>query len=265
MTTQTLIPMTCDDARDALSAFSLGILEPDEQQAVEHHLTSCPDCKTALEPFERVTSALAYAPPAAPPPDALRSRLLAEAQATAPAPIREPTITEVRKDRPVLVVPRWTLLPAAAVATLLIVGVAVLAVLFAEAREDRNAAQSAERMLADYLSAGGQITKLSVPPASDDGTYFGHGSLVTAPGRAPILVVGGCKPTDDNRSYRVWVADGEDRTRVGELNVGEDGDGWLKVDVGQPLDGFDTVGITMVTNDQRQDVLVAPLITTMTG
>jgi hypothetical protein len=266
MTTQTLISMSCDEVLEALSAYALGILEPDEQRAVQHHLATCADCRTALKPLERVTSSLAFAAPTARPPDALKARILAATERPMPTPAVAPASPAAPVSRTVLVVSRWTILPAAAAVTILIVAVAVLAALFVEARQDRDAAISAERILADYLSAGGQITKLSVPPASDDGTYYGHGTLVTVPGRAPIVVVGGCKPTDDERSYRVWVAEGSDRTRVGELRVGADGDGWLEVDVGQPLDQFDTVGITMVTNgDQRQDVLVAPLTQTMTG
>jgi hypothetical protein len=267
MSSLSLTSMNCDEVRDELSAYALGILEPDEHRAIEHHLESCAECRAALRPFVHVVDALAFAPDAAPPRNEVRARLLAAVQTPVPASTPPVTAmaTDAPRDRSVLVMPRWAVWPAAAAAVLLIAGVAILAVLFAQARNERNDARSAERVLAAYLSAGGQITKLSVPPASDNGTYFGHGSLVTAPERPPIIVVGGCKPSGENRSYRVWVARGEDRTRVGELKVGKNGDGWLEVNVGEPLNEYDTVGITMVTGDQRQDVLVAPLSTTMTG
>jgi hypothetical protein len=264
MTTQTPIAMSCDDVTDALAAYALGVLEPEEHHEVERHLETCPRCLAELAPFERVADSLALAPTPVPPSPELRARLLATAQVPQQAVVAVPTRPEGHPDRSVLVMPRWIIWPAAAAAVLLIAGIAVLGVLLTQARNDREAAESAGYHLAAYLSAGGTVTKLSA--ATTDGKYYGHGSLVTAPKLPPIVVVGGCSPTTTDRVYRVWVARGNQRTRVGELNVGNNGEGWIKVDVGEPLDSYDTVGITMVTGGtQRQDVLVGQVLPTTTG
>jgi hypothetical protein len=264
MTAQTPTMTTCDDMNEALAAYALGALDPEEIEAVERHLETCARCRGDLAPFARVADSLAQVPaPAAPPPD-LRTRLLTEAQAPVKLPPATPQAVEpVRPERSVLILPRWVVFPVAAAAVLLIAGVAVLAVLLAQTRDDRNDAESAEYQLAAYLSAGGRATKLA--EATSDGNYYGHGALVTAPDMPPIVVVGGCSPTEGNRQYRVWVARGDDRTRVGELTVDDDGEGWIKVNLSEPLESYDVIGITMVTGDERQDVLVGQVVQTTTA
>ncbi len=261
MTAHTPTMMTCDDVSDSLGAYALGVLDPEEHQTVERHLETCPRCRNELARFARVADSLALVPPPVLPPPGLKTRLLEETQAPSRR-IAVATESGRKQSSPSIVtIPRRVVWPAAAAAVLLIAGIAVLAILLVQAREDRDAAETAAQRMAAYLSAGGRTTKLAATTA--DGKYYGHGSLVTAPDLPPIIVVGGCSPTEDERRYRVWVSRGEDRTRVGELKVGENGEGWIELDVGEPLETFDRVGITMVTaGDQRQDVLVAPIVQT---
>jgi anti-sigma-K factor RskA len=260
MTAQTPTLMTCDDVRDLLGAYALGILAPDEHEAVDRHLDRCPDCRYELAQLDGVVDALGTAPLPAPPSPALRARLLQNIQ---PIPVPYPTPTPLTplpatdtQRSTVIALPRWMVWSAAAAAVLLIAGVAALAVLLAGERDDRESAQSASAQLAAYLSAGGQVTKLR--EATTDGHYYGHGTLVTAPKMSPLVIVAGCSPTSDDRIYRVWAARGDDRTRVGELKVSGSGEGWIEVNLDDSLESFDSIGITMITGeDQRQDVLVA--------
>jgi hypothetical protein len=264
MTARTPTMITCDDVNEDLAAYALGALDADESELVERHLATCARCREDLAPFAQVADSLAQVPAPVAPPIGLRSRLLTEIQApVARPPTAASAIEPGKTERSVLVLPRWVVFPLAAAAVILIAGVAVLAVLLAQARDDRNDAESAEYQLAAYLSAGGHATKLA--EATTDGKYYGHGSLVTAPDMPPIVVVGGCDPTEENREYRVWVARGDDRTRVGVLQVDEDGEGWLKYELSEPLESYDVIGITMVTGDERQDVLVGEVAQTATA
>jgi anti-sigma-K factor RskA len=264
MTAQTPTITTCDDVNDALAAYALGALDSDEREMAERHLATCVRCRDDLAPLAHVADSLARVPAPVAPPPGLRSRLLTETQAPVqPSPAAPPAIEPVESARSVLVLPRWVIFPVAAAAVLLIAGVAVLAVLLAQTRDDRNDAESAEYQLAAYLSAGGRATKLA--EATTDGNYYGHGALVTAPDMPPIVVVGGCSPTEKDREYRVWVARGDDRTRVGVLQVDEDGEGWIKYELSEPLESYDVIGITMVTGDERQDVLVGQVVQTTTA
>jgi Anti-sigma-K factor rskA/Putative zinc-finger len=260
MTAPNALSPDCHDVREALPAYALGALDPEERLAVEHHLETCAGCRAALEPFANVATAMASAPPPVAPPPSLRARLLTEIQAPRPTPpAAEPAPTTVAR-RSGLLVPRWAAAGLAAAAVLLIAGIAVLALELSAVRQDRDTAAAAERKLAAYLSAGGQVTKLNALPPADYGSSWGHGTLVTAPGLPPLVVVDGCPPTTGQRLYRVWLARGDKRTGVGEIKVDENGSGWLVVATAEPVASYDTVGVTMVTGgNQRQDLLVGTI------
>ena len=84
--------------------------------------------------------------------------------------------------------------------------------------------------------------------------------MLTAPGKDPVVVVAGCPESGDKLTYWVWFEQDGERTRAGKLTVGDNGSGWLTLYPEQPLTEFDSIGITVqMENDQREDVLVAPL------
>jgi hypothetical protein len=260
MTAPTVLLLSCDDVRDQLPAYALGALDPDERLGVERHLATCEGCRPALDPFVGVATAMASAVPPVPPPASLRVRLMTEVQSPRAVETTAKPAAASAAPRAGVVVPRWVAAALAVAAVLLMAGSAVLALQLAAVRQDRDSAAAAERKLAAYLSAGGQVTKLNSLPPSNYGSTWGHGSLVTAPGLPPLVVVDGCPPTTDQRLYRVWLARGGDRTGVGEIKVDEKGSGWLVVATAEPLDSYDTVGVTMVTDgSQRQDLLVGTI------
>ncbi len=255
---QAAVNLACHEVQDALAAYALGALDPEELEAVERHLAECLTCRQQLTTYEAVAEALTTAvPPATPPPD-LRERLLYEITATS-APPAEPIPVQPRRSN-LIVIRRWVAVAAAAVFLAMLVGMGILAVLLAGARDDRSEAVSAERMLAAYLSAGGSVMRLNSLPASDYGDTQGRGSLVMAPGLKPLVVVSGCPPSSEDRTYRVWLATGGDRTGMGELLVREDGTGWMELEMLEPLTSYDALGITMVmASGARQDVLVGSI------
>ena len=73
--------LTCDEIRDLAPLFVTGALDPDEMDAVREHLAGCDDAHAELlELGEAATSLLETVEPAD-PPAALKSRLLAAAEA----------------------------------------------------------------------------------------------------------------------------------------------------------------------------------------
>lgn len=246
--------LRCVEARESLAAYSLGALEPEERRSLDEHLAGCPACRIELATFDRALGSVARMAPPAEPPAEVRSRLLANvarSEAT-PAAAHARVVVPWRS--------RAARIGLAAAAILLLAAVAAGAVLVDRARDERDDARAAERMLITYLTSGGRVAALSARPAGNYGTTVGRGSLLTAPGRPPLVLVEGCPPTTEDRIYRVWVERNDERTPVGELEVDADGRGWLELSTGEPLTSFETVGVTMVTDGtRREDVLVGPV------
>ncbi|HXA97851.1 MAG TPA: zf-HC2 domain-containing protein [Candidatus Dormibacteraeota bacterium] len=59
--------MTCDDARESLSAFLDEVLEPEERRRVEAHLAGCADCPRELERLRQTVALLRRVEPARAP------------------------------------------------------------------------------------------------------------------------------------------------------------------------------------------------------
>ncbi|GIW03501.1 MAG: hypothetical protein KatS3mg059_0121 [Thermomicrobiales bacterium] len=258
MSGQTAVPITCNETHDLLSAYALGALEPEEQRMVAQHLAICMDCRQRLAVFDAVTDALLTAPAPIAPPPALRERLMRSIQE--PAPPARASSRGILRAQDVVMVKRWVVAAVAAVLVALLVGAGVLTNLVVQTRSERAEAVAAERKLAQYLAAGGRVITLTSLPASDYGDSIGRGRLITAPGLPPLVVVNGCPPSSAQRVYRVWVARGQERTRIGELFVRDDGTGWMEVQTPEPLTEFDRLGVTMETGSGvRWDILVGSI------
>ncbi len=258
MSGPTAVPITCNETHDLLGAYALGALEPDEQRNVAHHLATCLECRQRLAVYDAVTDALVTAPAAVPPPPALRERLMRSIhESVPPEHSRSCGVLHMRDS---VVVKRWMVGAVAAVLVGLLAGAGVLMNLVIETRSERAEAVAAERKLAQYLASGGQVIMLTSLAASDYGDSIGRGRLILAPGLPPLVVVNGCPPSKPQRVYRVWVARGEERTRIGELIVRDDGTGWMEVKTPEPLAEFDRLGVTMETGSGvRWDILVGSI------
>ncbi len=64
--------------------YALGALAPAERADFEAHLAECATCRAEVQALREVTGLLAQAAPAAPPPPALRERVLRDARAVRP-------------------------------------------------------------------------------------------------------------------------------------------------------------------------------------
>jgi len=249
--------LTCDQAEEAFAAAALGALDPDEQASFEAHLCHCDRCRERFSAYERVSSELAESAGEIAPPDSLRARLLDDIA-------REPRSAVVdatnEKRRRGIVVPLWAVGVAAAAAVLLLVALGILVGQLRDARDQRDAAMADTRLVASYVAAGGTVTKLvSVENSTYPGSnYQGRGALLTAPEKEPLVIVAGCTPTADDLWYHVWVANGGQRTDLGEMVVGSDWSGRFAIDSDLPISDFDQIGVTIVHGDgAKQDVLVA--------
>ena len=58
------------------AAYALDALDGDERVEFEQHLTQCADCRHEVASFQEAAAALAYQGDVAPPPPALKGRIL---------------------------------------------------------------------------------------------------------------------------------------------------------------------------------------------
>jgi hypothetical protein len=262
MSSNVLPTLRCSEVLDALGAYALGALDLDELDAVDHHLSDCPSCPVSLAEHARTVDALTFEVQPAEPSAATKERLFASAGLTPSVLLALPepdSIVDARNTRR-RKIPAWVLPVVSVAATLLLVGVGVLAVLLARTLDQRDDATTTAELLSTYVSAGGHVVTLQAQPVSLYASYDGKGSLLTAPGKDPMVVVAGCPKSGDYLTYWVWFAKNGKRVPAGKLTVGGDGSGWITVDGNLNMADYDTIGITIqIQNDQREDVLVAPL------
>lgn len=251
----------CEEVRELLGAYALGALDPDEQTTVSSHLAMCPACRAEAASYASVVEALGVAAPREAPPPSLRDSIMASIGGSDVRPTSNTIAFPSGPQQPAKQVGflrRRAVQVLSAAAILLLIGVGILAYLLSQTIDERDQAQAAQEQIKGYLSSGAQTVAMAELPASTYKSGQGHGTVLTAPGKPTMIVVGGCPPSSDSRTYHVWVAINGQRTPVGTLEVGDDWTGWLMVETPEAISSYDEIGVTMVTDsDRRDDLLVA--------
>jgi hypothetical protein len=235
-------PAATHEPLDALAAYVLGILDPDERREVEAHLATCEACRAELARQEVVVGELGTLAAPVPPRPELRETLLAEIHASAPEPDAQRAPTPIRRRIP----SSWLGFAAAAA----LVTITMLGVLLARVADERDAAVHAEQEIAEYLADGGTLSPLLPAEDAPADVSPGLGSLAVAPNQdQAMLVLHGLAPSGDGRRYMAWAERDGERVRLGELPVNDEGIGWLVLSGPEPMSNYDTVGITRFTPD----------------
>jgi anti-sigma-K factor RskA len=95
---------TNDHPQDSIPAFVLGTLDIDEALLVSAHVIACPECRTEVEEFQTVLSALPYATTPRQPPAHVKQQLLARIAAAPAEQARTPSRAPTPPSR---AIPRW--------------------------------------------------------------------------------------------------------------------------------------------------------------
>ena len=96
---------TNDHPQDSIPAFVLGTLDIDQALLISTHVIACPDCRTEVEAFQAVLSALPYATAPRQPPAHVKQQLLARIAATSAD--RALTTRRPSSGTPARATPRW--------------------------------------------------------------------------------------------------------------------------------------------------------------
>ena len=218
---------------DLAAAYALGALDAEERADMEAHLTTCDDCTRVVAGLRATVGTLPMAAPRVEPPAGLRERVLA-AVATEARPARGASPARG------FVLARYAL--AASVAALALAGAALIgwAIGSPEAAED-----DAGRLLArsyDALSIMARADqRWDVEATSAAPGAWGIVAYDSDAGEASLIMWG--LEDAPGAEYRVWVADGGSRQRVGRLYAA-DGGFWAVVP--HDVTSADALGVTLV-------------------
>jgi anti-sigma factor RsiW len=227
------------DLHELVAAYALDALDDDEREAFERHLGTCEQCADELAGLRETAASLAYATPSAPPPPALRERILDSARAE-----RTNVVPLVRR--------RWAvpaLGTATAVAALVALGLGIWNVSLSRSLDDKTAALRATE---DALKIVGDANAARQDLSGADG------SLVVARSRAGALVVCGLRSAPKGKTYEAWVIAGK---RASPAGVFEGGSSCIAVPLTRSIPRGTVFGVTVERDGGVDAPTQAPFIT----
>ncbi len=257
---------THEEFEELIPLFALGVLDTEEAAAVSAHLPVCPACSAQLHHFEAVTGLLGAALDPVAPSAGQREALLDRASAlpqdgdrptpiSVSAPTEQPApvssspapVVPLAERRPVpssasSSVKFWALAAAAA----LVIGLGGLGYWINDLIDQRDDARSTANTLAAFVAPDSTVMPMSQMPASQYGESWGSGRMMKDDHGRMIVVVEGCPPTTDDRTYKVWVGEGGDRMLLGDMVISEDGSGWMPVSMPAEMPTPEILGVSVV-------------------
>lgn len=243
--------MSCDEIRELLEPYVLGVVEDDERARVEAHLAGCDECRGLVDDYESALAglpdALALASPL-PLPASLKRRLerTLAAEATPPA-APQPTIG------PRSHIGRQMLVLAGAV--VIVLSIAATAALSLALDRERSLREKFGGLLDDreivveIVDSRETTRAVLLPPGRDSRTY---GKLFTNSELRDVVVMAArLTQPGDGEVYRLWLA-ADGRTRSpGTLELNERGFGLLLFKAEHAGPSYDAARVVLQRDDAR--------------
>jgi len=261
-------PRSCDEIEELLPLYPLGVLDPDETAAVESHVAICPACAAELLRFEAVTDMLGEAVAPAPLPADGRASLLAAA-------MNVTQDTAMNAETPKVSVPlapitpianaksnRWKAIALVAAAALILFASGA-ALLTKSLIDERDEAEQSAQALSTFIDANTTMVAMAAQPAAQTESWDGKGVMIESNNGSMAVVVNGCPPSNDERVYKVWVGQGDDRVVLGDMTIGSDGKGWMPVSMPAEMPTPDILGVSVIDGSEPiSDLFIGQLSTT---
>jgi len=214
---------------ELLPAYALGILDSDENNLVESHLSICKSCRAELALYAGVVDSLPLGMVEAQPPPELKNLLMTRIQNNQPNNLRSRQPSWWKKSYLVLQhsAPIWGMLSLIAVLILLISNFVFW-----------------QRL--NELEASSQKTMTTIEL---DGTEFSPDStgllVISMDGSHGVVVVDDLPVLDDSQQYQLWLIKDGQRTSGGVFSVDESGYGIKYISSPEPLNSYPSFGITI--------------------
>ena len=201
------------DIHDQVTHYVLDELGESESAAFEAHLETCAECRLVVEGLRQVAADLAFEY-AEPPPGHLRAEVLAAVMRTPQEASPLAPVTPIRRRRRLVPVGI-----AAAIVLLALVGWSML---------------GTGRLINAVLNDPSSVTIEAVAGA---GQFDAARVVFSRTREAAVLVVEGLDQLPADRTYELWLVDGEEVLPAGLFNTGEAGSASVLVD-GEVLPGM---------------------------
>lgn len=206
------------DLEALLGAYALDAVEPDEREAIDHHLPTCAKCRSEVQRHREVAALLAHTGASA--PDGLWQRIAASLDA-APPDLELSNVKVLRRE-PEPVAPQktqrsWAMRLSA---TVLAAAATVIVVLGVEVRDLNRRTDEMERIGAlerGFQQALGDPGSELVELTSADGRVSAHAVLAEDGGA--YLQAEALPPAAQGRVYQLWGDTGSGAVSLGLLGA----------------------------------------------
>lgn len=235
--------MTDQHVDELIDLYALGALEPGEQAAVDEHLDDCPRCRAQLEEAKQLVLLFAWTPDQHDPPPALRGKViqriahLQRLQGTAPRSWWER-----------LALPQWLRSPRLGLqlsGALMLVAALLgwrLSALQTEVASLRTQLAEQQTLVAVLYEPDAQI----IPLAAADNPSVTHGYLLFDPEQQQAVIKStALAALPQDKTYQLWLIDGNQPESVGLLKTSPDGQGTAEVVAQRPLSQYQAFGISI--------------------
>jgi anti-sigma-K factor RskA len=221
---------------DLIPGFALGCLDQEELLAVSQHLRHCAACRQELVDYRKVVDRLAESTPQRAVPSGLKARVVGQFEKTAqPRPHPERPQPSRRATHP--------LLPPVLVRSIG-VGLGLAALVLVALLWSSNTRLS--QQIANIQSRQATDSMHMVALVGTNDTPQTHGYIILfKDSNYGALAVENAPVLDTNHQYQVWLIQNGKRTSGGVFSVNEDGYGTLQITASQPLEAYQSFGITI--------------------
>lgn len=206
---------------ELLPAYTLGSLEPDEAALVAEHAAHCAACQQELRAYQRLVDDLPLAAALLEPPAAMKNKLFKRLRAkTQPLALK----TNSWQQR---ILPLWGL---ASLVLVVLLGASNLLLW--------------QRL--GQMAQSPQASMTTIHLTGSENTPAATGTLVISRnGEYGTLVVDGMPALDARQQYQLWLIRNGQRSSGGIFSVDAEGYGYLSIAAPEPLNAFDSFGVTI--------------------
>ena len=247
-------PEAGEHPTDLLASYALGVLEPDEHEAVEAHVRGCATCAAELQELRGAVDALPFAAPPVAPPVSVRQALMERVGATVREPARtgEDVEPAMLRAAPAARGGAWT--PAAAwgvaLACAAVAAVSTWQLIATRAdltalRRDAAAQEAALRQQVDALAQmDPQSLRVAPLRGSPQAAGISGRVLYDANGTNGLAVLDHLPPLPPGKVYQLWLLQGATPVSAGIFRSDSDGTGSLVIRAPRAIGSFSGLGLT---------------------